>query len=94
MVEFGKQHPNMKQLDNSAIKEMNLDVTGSLHIEPDNLVLDASQSISVSWPKPKSRLHLIPGFCWELEKPRPNAWWRLWHWVFFGIKWERIDENG
>lgn len=43
-------------------------------------------------PEPKAKLHLSEGFCFEIFETPPNLWWRLWHWVFFGIKWERIEE--
>jgi hypothetical protein len=42
----------------------------------------------------QSRLWVAPGpngFCLHFVRPRPNWWFQLWQYVFFGFIWEEID---
>ena len=58
--------------------------------EIDTISASCMSTTFAALPESKSRLHLSKGFCFEIFSPRPNLWWRLWHWVFFGIKWEKL----
>jgi hypothetical protein len=44
-------------------------------------------------PPIKSRLFLLDGaygLVFDLRRPMPNRWWRLWQRVFFGFRWEKV----
>jgi hypothetical protein len=44
-------------------------------------------------PPARWRLRIAPGFfvCPSLFQKRPNTWWRLWQYLFFGFVWEKND---
>ena len=94
MAKFGKQHPKIKQ------KRLTFDETGSVPIEilhSEDVIAPLSKESILKTPVYRSRIIFVDKdvFTLDLVKTsRPNPWWRLWHWVFFGIKWERIDKNG
>lgn len=39
----------------------------------------------------KSKLIVVDGFEICFTKSIPNWWWRLWHKIFFGFKWEKMN---
>ena len=44
-------------------------------------------------PKPAVCIaEVLPGTYICLEK-WPSRWIRFWHWVFFGVKWEALDDE-
>lgn len=67
---------------------------GSLHI-PANIdtLLDNSvgdiHEIQTGW---QSELRMPGDLAFQLPKPRPNWWWRLWQYLFFGFKWKDLTK--
>jgi hypothetical protein len=38
----------------------------------------------------QSQLTLVPGFEIQFPHLKPNWWWRLWQFVFFGWRWRNL----
>lgn len=98
MVEFGKPPSKIKQAGEPGpivyeSPENAHKVTGSLGIGP--LTVPACDETNLSVPVYRSKLIFLDENLVTISWPnhRPNPWWRLWHWVFFGIKWENLDDE-
>ena len=41
-------------------------------------------------PPAKSALLILDLIRVESHEPPPNFWWRFWHWLLLGWRWERL----
>lgn len=48
-------------------------------------------NINLIQPHFKSTLHITPHTCFNLPMKKPNWWWRMWQWIFFGFVWRNYD---
>ena len=60
--------------------------------DTNNLTILADASMAIENPTYRSLIYINndKSTTFSFLTPRPNLWWRLWHWVFFGIKWEKL----
>ena len=58
-----------------------------VHLEENN-----SQFEVIHNPIILSELEITPGFLIKFPHSRPNWWWRFWHLVFFGFKWNEVND--
>lgn len=66
--------------------DLNLIIGGC---EPNTIAIDSDMLINPGW---KSELTMQGDLAFQLPKPRPNRWWRLWQYVFFGFKWKDLTK--
>jgi len=56
--------------------------------------MDNGTSFDIQWPEYRSKLIPTEGFEIQLPHDKPNWWWRIWQYVFFGFKWEDVKADG
>lgn len=45
----------------------------------------------INLPRHKCKLILTDGIEFYFTYDIPNIWWRFWHKLFFGFKWEKVE---
>ncbi len=43
-------------------------------------------------PAWRAKLYLVLDLHIFTPWPRPNRWWRFWHWLLLGWQWENLEE--
>lgn len=62
-------------------------------LKSQNWTVDDQYSFSfVTPPKMEARLYITPSFCID-QKKMPNCFHRLMHWLMFGFKWKKIEDE-
>lgn len=46
--------------------------------------------MNVTLPRARSLCRVSAGWTIEFPHRKPNAWWRFWHYLFFGFRWEDL----
>lgn len=66
-------------------------VPGSITVgAPTPPLLIPGPHLLIAIPTARSALNIQGLIRIESHKPPPNFWWRFWHWLFFGWRWERL----
>lgn len=44
-------------------------------------------------PSYKSKLKINSNLTFYLVNEKPNWWWKLWQYLLFGFKWEKVEDS-